>query len=65
MPRIVDRLASAIAAGVFRDDAPILADHDPIGISMDFDRRPTVLAVTEYLLLSRRTRQVFDTEAGT
>ncbi len=38
MPRIVDRLASAIAAGVFRDDAPILADHDPIGISMDFDR---------------------------
>src|SRR5271169_1920750 len=26
--------------------------------------RPTALAFTEYLLLSKRTRQVFDTEAG-
>ena len=26
--------------------------------------RPTALALTEYLLLSKRTRQVFDTEAG-
>jgi hypothetical protein len=26
---------------------------------------PTALAVTEYLLLSKRTRQVFETEAGT
>ena len=26
--------------------------------------RPTALALTEYLLLSNRTRQVFDTEAG-
>jgi hypothetical protein len=27
--------------------------------------RPTALAATEYLLLSKRTRQVFDTDAGT
>ena len=27
--------------------------------------RPTALALTEYLLLSNLTRQVFDTEAGT
>ena len=26
--------------------------------------RPTALALTEYLLLSKRTRHVFDTEAG-
>src|SRR5271166_511250 len=26
--------------------------------------RPTALAFTEYLLLSKRTRQVFDTDAG-
>jgi hypothetical protein len=26
---------------------------------------PIALALTEYLLLSKRTRQVFDTEAGT
>ena len=26
--------------------------------------RPTALALTEYRLLSNRTRQVFDTEAG-
>jgi type I restriction enzyme M protein len=29
-----------------------------------FDVRSTALALTEYLLLSNRTRQVFDTEAG-
>ncbi len=27
--------------------------------------RPTALALTEYLLLSKRTRQVFETDAGT
>src|SRR3954471_20857685 len=27
--------------------------------------RPTALAATEYLLLSKRTRQVFETDAGT
>jgi hypothetical protein len=32
---------------------------------MNFDRRPTALAATEYLLLSKRTRQVFQTDAST
>ena len=32
---------------------------------MDSTGRPTALAATEYLLLSKRTRQVFDTAAGT
>jgi hypothetical protein len=27
--------------------------------------RPTALGLTEYLLLSNRTRQVFETETGT
>jgi hypothetical protein len=42
----------------------VLAQLDPIGIGADLDR-PTALAATEYLLLSNRTRKVFDTAAGT
>src|SRR5271166_5546575 len=34
------------------------------GVGVDVDRAPTALALTEYLLLSNSTRQVFDTEAG-
>ena len=63
MPGIVDRLAPAVAAAVFGHRASILADDDPIGVGVDVDEL-TALALTEYLLLSNRTRQVFDTEAG-
>src|SRR4029077_7421153 len=38
MPRVVDRLASAVAAAMFCDDAPILADDDPISVGVDLDR---------------------------
>src|SRR5258707_283598 len=38
MPGIVDRLASTVAAGVFRHDAPVLADRHAIRIGMDVDR---------------------------
>jgi len=47
------------------DDPSVLADHDALRIGMDFDWTPTALAATEYLLLSKRTKQVFETEAGT
>jgi len=39
----------------------LAARLDRLGVSTG---RPTALALTEYLLLSNRTRQVFDTEAG-
>ena len=38
VPWIIDRLAAPIAAGMFRDRAPVLADDDAIGIGMDLDR---------------------------
>src|SRR5580693_8828226 len=38
MPRIVDCLATPMAAGMFRDDATILANDDAIGIGVDVDR---------------------------
>jgi hypothetical protein len=47
------------------DNPPVLADHNAIRVSMTSTGRPTALAATEYLLLSKRTRQVFDTDAGT
>src|ERR1700685_1293289 len=37
MPRIVDRLATAERSGMFSNDPPVLADHDAVGIGMDFD----------------------------
>ena len=40
MPRVVDRLAAAERAGMLGDDPPVLADHDAVGIGMDFDRTP-------------------------
>ena len=43
------------------DNASVLADYDAIRIGMNLDRTPTALAATEYLLLSKRTRQVFET----
>jgi hypothetical protein len=45
-------------------DAPVLADHYALGVGVNVDGRPIALAVTEVLLLSNRTRQVFETEAG-
>jgi len=60
MPGIVNRLAAAEAAAMLRDLPSVLADDDALGIGMNFDG-----AADEYLLLSNRTRQVFDTEAGT
>jgi hypothetical protein len=44
------------------DDAPVLTDDYTVRISMDLDR--TAHRAREYLLLSKRTRQVFETEAG-
>jgi hypothetical protein len=46
------------------DNPPVLTDHDAVGIGLDLDR-PSDRAATEYLLLSKRTRQVLETEAGT
>jgi hypothetical protein len=63
MPGVVDRVAAAERAGMFANDPPVLADHDAAGISMNLDGTP--LAATEYLLLSKRTKQVFDTGAST
>jgi hypothetical protein len=40
MPRVVDRLAAAEGALVFGDDPAVLADHDPVGVSMNLDRAP-------------------------
>ncbi len=73
MPRVLDRLAMAVAAAMFGDDAPILADDDPNGPRVGPQARrgqgpvwistgqPSALAFTEYLLLSKRTRQVSST----
>jgi hypothetical protein len=65
MPGIVDRLATAETARVLADERAVLADHHALGISLDLDRRPTAREATEYLLLSNRTRQVFETDAWT
>jgi hypothetical protein len=44
---------------VLADNNTVLADDDALGISL----RPTAREATEYLLLSKRSRQVFETEA--
>ena len=64
MPRVVDRVAAGERAGVLGDDPAVLADHDAVHISIDSTGRPTALAATEYLLLSKRARQVLETDAG-
>src|SRR5271167_3978430 len=38
MPRIVDGLAAAKAAGMFANDGAILPDDDTIGVSLNLDR---------------------------
>src|SRR5215208_1707492 len=37
MPGVIDRLAAAERAGMLGDDPAVLADHDMVGIGMDFD----------------------------
>ncbi len=38
VPRIIDRFAAPIAARMLRNDAPLLAEDDPIGVSVNLDR---------------------------
>src|ERR1700733_6343857 len=64
MPRIVYGCAASIAAWMFRHDAPVLADHDALGVGVNVDGAADRAGAPEYLLLSNRTRHVFDTEAG-
>jgi hypothetical protein len=65
MPGIINRLAAPETAPMLGDEVAILADHNPVGVSVPSTGRPRALALTEYLLLSKRTRQVFETAAGT
>lgn len=46
------------------DDASILTDHDAVGISVDLERAPGGAGRDRVLLLSKPTRQVFETDAG-
>jgi hypothetical protein len=46
------------------DNLAVLADYDAVGIGLDLDGPTDCPGGTEYLLLSKRTRQVFDTAAG-
>jgi hypothetical protein len=43
----------------------VLADYDTVRIAWISTGRPTALAATEYLLLSKCTRQVLEIEVGT
>jgi hypothetical protein len=63
MPRVVDRLVAAETARMLGNDDAVLADDDALGISLDLAGRPTAREATEYLLLSKRTSQVLETEA--
>src|SRR5579872_7568086 len=38
MPGVVDRLATPVTARMLSDDAPVLANDDPISIGLDLDR---------------------------
>jgi hypothetical protein len=44
------------------EEGSVLADDDAISVGVDVD--PTALALTEYLLLSNRTKYVLDTAPG-
>jgi hypothetical protein len=52
VPGVIKRVATAKCTGMLGDNASVW-------------RMTTALAATEYLLLSNRTRQVFETDAGT
>ena len=63
MPGIVDGLAAPKAAGMLANNGAVLPDDDAISVSLNLDR--TACEETEYLFLSKETRQVFETEAMT
>ena len=70
MPGIENGLIPTERAPVLADQAAILTQFDPIGIGADLDRTPDCarshrVFVAVYLLLSNRTRQVLETDAGT
>jgi hypothetical protein len=50
---------------VLADDSSILPDYDAIGVGMDLDRPSDCAGDHRVLLLSKRTRQVLETDAGT
>src|SRR3954464_6159082 len=58
MPGVIERIAATERAGMLTHDPPVLTDYDAVRIGMNPTGRPTALAATEYLLLSKRTRQV-------
>ena len=47
------------------NDASVLADYDTVGVSMDLDRSSDGTGRDRVFVLSKRTRQVFETDAGT
>jgi hypothetical protein len=65
MPGVVARLAATERTRMLGYDPTVLADYDAVGIGMNLDRPSTALAATEDLLLSKRTRRVLETDAGT
>ncbi|KMO44973.1 hypothetical protein VQ03_00360 [Methylobacterium tarhaniae] len=65
MPGVEHRLAAAEGPRVLGDDAPVLADLDALGIGAHLDRATDGRGHDRVLLLSKRTRQVEDTAAGT
>jgi hypothetical protein len=65
VPGVEHGLAAAEAARVIADDPAVLSKLDPVGVSADLYGTADRAAATEYLLLSKRTRQVLDTDAGT
>jgi hypothetical protein len=56
--------STAELARMLGHDPAVLADCDAIGVRTSTGR-PTALATSEYLLLSKHTRWVFETDAGT
>lgn len=63
VPGIIDGIPTAEAAPVLSDRRPVLLDDNSVSVGVNLDR--SAVDKTEYLLLSKRTVQVFDTEAGT
>ena len=65
MPRIVDRLATAERSRMSSDDPPVLADHDAVGIGMDFDRTPDGIGGHGVFVAVEAHQASLDTAAGT
>jgi hypothetical protein len=65
MPGIEYCLVTREAAVVLANRAPVLAQLDPVGMARISTGLSTTFAMTEYLLLSNRTRQVVDAAAVT